>query len=102
MLSLKEAKSRGIKMQTAVTKLVHPNKLQASESVSFAVGKIVQISEVGKALVDYPGNQTGPIEARSVIDSQSNRHKHTKENIPVLLAFENGGSFLAYHCRFYS
>jgi hypothetical protein len=77
-------------MQTAVTKLMDLNKLQSRDFVGSRVGEIVEITKDGIALVDYPGNPTGPIAARSVVDAPSKHLKHSQESIPVLLAFENG------------
>jgi hypothetical protein len=52
------------------------------------VGWIVRENDKGQALVDFPGNQVGPLEARSVIRDIP-RHE-AKGRIPVLLVFENG------------
>lgn len=77
-------------MQGAVRQLIELTMLQPSEVGGFCVGQIVHITKDGRALVDYAGNQGGPVEARSVIDEKSNQDNHCQENIPVLLVFENG------------
>jgi len=75
-------------MQGAVTKLFDFNKLEKAESESSCVGQIVQITEQGEALVDYPGNPKGPVKARLVIDALSLPHNPADGSIPVLLFFE--------------
>ena len=77
-------------MQVAVRQLTELTRVQPSEVGSFCVGQIVHITKEGRALVDYSGNQGGPVEARSVIDEKSNQDNHCQEDIPVLLVFENG------------
>jgi hypothetical protein len=77
-------------MQTAATKLTDLNELQSHDAIGFRVGQIVRITKEGRAVVDYPDNTAGPVETRSVVDSQSKHHKSSEESIPVLLAFERG------------
>lgn len=77
-------------MQGAVRQLTELTRVQPSEVGGFCVGQIVHITKDGRALVDYAGNQGGPVGARSVIDGASDHDNHSQENIPVLLVFENG------------
>lgn len=77
-------------MKSAVMNLIDLNNLQTTEVISFCVGEIVKISEGGHAMVDYPGNPVGPLEARSVINDPSNCNINVQGSIPVLLFFENG------------
>lgn len=77
-------------MQGVVRQLTELTRVQPSEVDGFCIGQIVHITEEGRALVDYAGNQGEPVEARSVIDGKSNQHNHCQENVPVLLVFENG------------
>lgn len=77
-------------MQSAVIKLSDPNNLRSTEVISFSVGEIVKLTDEGHAVVDYPGNPMGPIEARSVIGSSPQQNSEREETYPVLLVFENG------------
>jgi hypothetical protein len=73
-----------------MTEITLRNKSRASGAASLCVGVIVQVTEQGRALVDFPGNRTGPIEARSIITALSKHDVSSHESIPVLLVFENG------------
>lgn len=53
------------------------------------VGKIVNITEDGIALVDFPGCTSGPIAARSVLDNPQEVARRALP-IQVLLVFEQG------------
>lgn len=77
-------------MQSAITDLINLNNLWTTEAISFCVGEIVKITEEGRAMVDYPGNPMGPLEARSVINAPFKREDYSGGNISVLLFFENG------------
>lgn len=60
----------------------------ASATGSAAVtGRIVSVSKDGVLIVDFPGNQLGAIEARSMLTSIPAQHS---KSLPVLLVFENG------------
>lgn len=76
-------------MQRAMTKLIDLNWLWTSEVGGFCVGRIIEITEDGRALVDYPGNPMGSVEARTVITTSFLRDQNV-EALPVLLVFENG------------
>lgn len=77
-------------MQDVEPELIALSKTLAHAAESFCIGQIVQITRRGKALVDYPGNQTGPVEARSIVQLSSTGHdKQASQGIPVLLVFEN-------------
>jgi hypothetical protein len=54
-------------------------------SGSPCVGCVVEITTAGEILVDFPGNQSGPIRARMALASPLE-----KPDQPVLLVFENG------------
>lgn len=77
-------------MKSAVIRLNDPNTLRGTEFIAFSVGEIVKITEEGRAVVDYPGNPMGPVEARSVIGSSPQQTSEREQLFPVLLAFENG------------
>lgn len=77
-------------MQSAVMNLINLNNLRTTEAISFCVGEIAKITEDGRAIVDYPGNSTGPLEARSVVNAPFKREDYSGGNISVLLFFENG------------
>ncbi len=77
-------------MQSAITDVINLNILLTTEAISFCVGEIVKITEEGCAMVDYPGNPMGHLEARSVINDPSNCNINVQGSIPVLLLFENG------------
>lgn len=81
-------------MESAVIKLSVPNNLRRTEVIGFSVGEIVKITEEGYAVVDYPGNPMGPVEARSVISSSPQQNSEREQLFPVLLAFENGDPVL--------
>jgi hypothetical protein len=77
-------------MESTVTKLIDAGILQDSEAKSFCLGKIIMITDEGRALVDYPDNQMGPLAARSVIDVPARYYRLGTVNIPVLMVFEDG------------
>jgi hypothetical protein len=56
----------------------------------FCVGHIFRITPEGKALVDYPSNPMGIVEARSAMGGPRKGDDDCYEGIPVLLLFENG------------
>jgi hypothetical protein len=66
------------------------DKLEPAQVGAVCIGRIVEVTGEGHALVDFPLNQAGPIHARSVIYAPSRVEPQTREGIPVLLAFENG------------
>ena len=53
------------------------------------VGRVVQVTPNGELLVDYPGNQAGPLRARVAASGPLD-----KPDQPVLLVFENGDASL--------
>jgi hypothetical protein len=57
---------------------------------SVCVGRIVEVTETGKALVDFSLNQAVPIQARSIIDIPFQSEGPRRCNISVLLFLENG------------
>lgn len=77
-------------MKGTVTKLIDIGKFQSPEAKSICLGQIITITEEGRALVDYPGNQMGPVVARSVIDVPARYNSLGTVNIPVLMVFEDG------------
>ena len=76
-------------MQNTATQLKNFDNLRSVELKSFSVGHIVQINEKGRAVVDFPGNLVGPLQARSVIVAPTEFHKNMDKDTPVLLVFEN-------------
>lgn len=61
---------------------------RAAPTESLCVGRVVQTTEEGRALVDFPGNPLGPIEARTVVTAPP--AVGGADGLPVLLTFENG------------
>lgn len=54
------------------------------------IGRIVRITETGVVLVDFTGNHSGPIAARTTSSSRTETHrKGNPTGREVLLAFEN-------------
>jgi hypothetical protein len=66
------------------------NKSADPTGAAFRVGQLVQVSPKGKALVDFPGNPVGPLEARSLVGAIGSPEATLREDLPVLLVFENG------------
>ena len=65
-------------------------KLWAPEFGGVTVGRIVQFNQQGQAIVDFPGNEVGPLRARSILDRDHLPYAaHAAEQLRVLLAFEN-------------
>jgi len=54
------------------------------------IGQIVDIMRDGRALVDFPGNPGGPVEARQAVEGVSVEMLRAAEPISVVLAFEHG------------
>lgn len=77
-------------MQGTVAKFKNFDKSRTFDQANFCAGRLVQITKQGRALVDYPGNQLGPIEARSVVAEFPKDRRNREKNLPVLLVFENG------------
>ena len=75
-------------MRNAKASLIDIDEFRISETRNFIVGRIVRITEDGRAVVDYPGNPMGPIEARSVIQTSPGSNDIEEREIPVLLLFE--------------
>jgi hypothetical protein len=48
-------------------------------------GRVIEITNAGEILVDFPGNESGPIRARTALAAPLN-----KSDEAVLLVFENG------------
>lgn len=72
-------------MESAIT-----DKLQQADRVAISVGTIVQINIRGQALVDFPGNLVGPVEARSVVSVPRPDEETIGRGIEVLLMFDDG------------
>jgi hypothetical protein len=65
-------------------------QLSESDRPTICVGTIVQIGTDGQAMVDFPGNLVGPVEARAVITIPRPGEEEIRDGIDVLLMFENG------------
>jgi len=59
-------------------------------SASCCVGQLVGITNEGRPLVDFPGNESGVIEARTIGELALASGAHAQLGIPVLLVFDNG------------
>ena len=81
-------------MRTVKASLMDIDEFRISETGNFIVGRIVRITEDGRAVVDYPGNPMGPIEARSVAQAPPEGNGIGDVEVPVLLVFENGDKTL--------
>jgi len=66
-------------------KVMELDYLWQSTSSNACVGRIVQVTLDGEVLVDYPGNQIGPIRARLAASGI-----RPQPDQPVLLVFERG------------
>jgi Domain of unknown function (DUF6484) len=54
-------------------------------------GRIVQVNQHGQAMVDFPGNELGPLPARCTLErGQLQTALESSDRLPVLLVFENG------------
>jgi hypothetical protein len=73
-------------MQKSVPKLIDMNTWRENRGRIFCIGKIIHITNAGKATVDFPGNENGPIKARSIIEVSPSE---IEKNTPVMLIFEN-------------
>lgn len=73
-----------------LTQVLDVATLYSSHTQIVCIGHIVRITEEGQALVDYPGNQSRTLEARSIIEVLSTCGGDREEKTPVLLVFENG------------
>ena len=81
-------------MQGSFTDLLGLKELVVPEVGNSCVGKIIQITAEGQAVVDYPGNPQGPIMARSVMVTSAKIDNDCYEGNQVLLFFENGNPAL--------
>lgn len=81
-------------MRDAKTGLMDIEEFRISETRHFIVGRIVRLTEDGRAVVDFSGNPIGPIEARSVVQTHPEGNEIGNVEIPVLLFFENGDETL--------
>lgn len=77
-----------------MTKPLDLGMVWSPEIKNFCVGWIVEITENGQALVDFPGNLMGPVKARSIMASPAKPDSYDQENPSVLLVFEKGNSTL--------
>lgn len=77
-------------MKGAVTKLKIKNNSWTPETKSFCVGQIVRVTDENIAMVDYPGNQLGPVKARATTDVLGQLKTHSAVGTPVLVAFIDG------------
>ena len=77
-------------MKNMNARLAHFGVMGVSEVGTLAVGRIVRVAEDGRALVDWPGNLLGALKARSIVEPAGLCAPAIAEDIPALLAFENG------------
>jgi hypothetical protein len=61
-----------------------------SAGVGMCVGQVVDVMRNGRALVDFPGNPGGPVEARQAVEGATVESLRVGKPISVVLAFENG------------
>jgi len=76
-------------VQNALVDTVKLDEASGQQGTDVCVGRIVSVTRRGQALVDYPGNQGGPTEARSVALVLATPQQ-SLEGTAVLLVFENG------------
>ena len=67
---------------------IPPTLLQVPPA-SCCIGRIVDITDDGRPVVDFPGNRVSGLIARTVVSS-AKRPELSVAGIPVLLSFENG------------
>ena len=74
-------------MQPASSRFLENAELVPSPTAP-QVGRITEVLEDGRAVVDFPGNPRGPLAARSTVSVTG--PAPIAEGIPVLLLFEDG------------
>ena len=84
MLSSKVVTSSRTNTEDVLTRILELTKTESSETKGLCVGSLTYVNEKGEAFVDYPGNMLGPIPARSLVPQLR------RDNLPILLIFENG------------
>ncbi|MCC6419417.1 MAG: hypothetical protein IT429_14370, partial [Gemmataceae bacterium] len=78
-------------MQSAVWETLDEGRGAGPEAPGVRVGRVVRVTPEGKALVDFPGNAQGPVEARSLLGAVAPGSAGAAlDNRPVLLVFEEG------------
>ena len=79
-------------MQGLTLDVVDPGRSGSIPATQFRVGRIIQITPKGRPLVDFPGNQLGPVEARVACAAPSNLDEVNcrEKGVPALLMFESG------------
>jgi hypothetical protein len=77
-------------MRQAQKKIVDWNEVVPSRERRSVVGRIVDITPEGAAVVDFSGNALGPLPARSVITEPLSDDVSDRIGAKVLLAFEDG------------
>ena len=80
-------------MSMSLNTLIKNAEIQSNDVEGVCVGKIVGIAENGRAIVDYPGNQSGPIEANTAADT-SNVPQDKVNGLPVILVVDREGENL--------
>lgn len=77
-------------MQPAVKNFPLHSKQHTEETIEPCVGRLVEISSDGQAMVDYQYNHGEPVPARSIIAELPEHVNINAHRQPVLLVFENG------------
>jgi hypothetical protein len=77
-------------VQTLLPELDRWNQRSDFAGAGPQVGQILEITPEGNPLVDFPGNPSGLVEARSVIQVARGQDLAQLKNLSVLLVFENG------------
>jgi hypothetical protein len=77
-------------MQAVFAESADVDLFQTGSFGAVCVGWIVQLTEDGQAVVDFPDNSDGPIKARSVLTAPALAQSEGPVGLPVLLAFEDG------------
>ncbi len=78
-------------MKTLGAKVARIGLIGLPDTGIVGIGRIVQITGDGRALVDWPGNAQGPVEARSILDAEAAEAARAGTGgATVLLVFENG------------
>jgi hypothetical protein len=70
------------------------NQLGSSGNANLCVGQVLEVTAQGHGLVDFPGNEMGPLRARSIVRVPPGQDPTCLENLSVLLAFESGDATL--------
>jgi len=76
-------------MKRQKANVIDIGQFRAPTSMNHVIGCLVDITDEGIFVVDYPGNVHGPLHARFISDFARIEQKTSAKGMPVLLVFEN-------------